>query len=1005
MEFLWRIVPSVRRRERGRFAFLFALGGALALAQTLGQTIAESVFLARLGASALPAAFVAAAVVTALGSLLYALRVGRANNGRVLIELLGVAALLVGLAGAAVKVGLAWAPFALLCAWFLTQAVVQNHYFALAGDFFDTLAEKRVGPAFTAAVSLGSAAGATLALTLVRRGFGPDLLVLVWVALLLAVAVVVGLARPLLLRWRPIDEAEADPLSAAGIRTSAHYLRRAQLGRWLVIATLAIVCAGFFARFLYSDVFARVYPDEAKLAAFLATYLGVTNVLELALPLWVSPWLIRRWGVTGANLVHPALTMASFLGLVGSDRLPAAIGARATSELLEGSFAAPIRSLLCNAMPERLRERASAFLEGVVAHVGLSLAGGALLLVGHVRSDVLALAGASLAGLALLAQLRVRREYTRALAEELRAGRLDLRGVSGDLGRHDVSELARLWTALLDQEESARPSRALLELAPLLAERGFDAPLRDGLSHASARVRAACLAALGSAPDAPALAHGLIGDPDPAVRVEAAALARGADEARLAEMARSPDPALAVAALAKLPEADAAVALARCLDPDPHVRAAALERVARLPAAGGATAGLLVGQLSHPDARVRRAAVSALAHVGGADAQRGLAGALADGSRAVRESAAAALAARGADGFRVAREVASAGDPAALEGALTVLGASPMPDDRERVVAELRRQVREAWLATLALPHLPPEGAAPLRFLRLACTDAVARSLRIAFHAIGLLEDDAVVRSVERTLRLGSARPGARVDALEVLSNLGDRASAHWLVLLLEPVRLEDKIPAIAAWVGPPRDLDDVLVRASRAASPWMRAGARALVAKGSPPGSAAPRGRLPSPSSSPALEVPMDQLLLLRRISLFGQLGLEQLEAVQRITREVQYVAGEAILREGDPGDDLYLLVDGEAEAWRQAGTPSAVRLSTMTPGSALGEMAVLDGEPRSATVVATRDSRLLVLEGRRLRELVIERPEMAFEIFRVLCGRVRAAESRIASARGEGR
>jgi HEAT repeat protein len=992
MEFLWRIVPSVRRRERGRFAFLFLLGGALALAQTLGQTTAESVFLARLGASALPAAFLLASVVTALGSLLYALRVGRASNDRVLIELLGAAAVLVGVAGAAVYAGATWAPLALLCAWFLAQAVVQNHYFALTGDFFDTLAAKRVAPAFTAALSLGSAAGAALALTLVRRGLAPALLVLVWVGVLLGVAAAVALSRPLLLRWRPIDEAEEDPLSVVGIRISARYLRRAQLGRWLVVATLAIVSAGFVARFLYSDVLARAFPDEAQLAAFLATYLGATNLLELALPLWISPWLVRRWGVTGANLLHPALTVASFLGLVVSDRLPAALGARATGELLEGSFAAPMRSLLCNALPERLRERASAFLEGVVVHVGLSMAGGVLLLVGHVRADALALAGAGLAGVALLAQLRVRREYTRALAAELRAGRLDLRDVKGDLGQRDVSELALLWARLLDEEESARPSRALLELAPLLAERGFDAPLRDGLSHPSARVRAACLAALAGAADVPRLAHGLLDDPDPAVRAEAAALARGPDEARLAEMARSLDPALAVAALAKLPEPDAAIALARCVDPNPHVRAAALERVARLPGAGGAPAAMLVAQLAHPDARVRRAAVSALARVDGVDAERALASALADGARVVRESAAEALAARGANGARVAREVVSAGDPAALEGALTVLGASVQPDDRARVVTELRRQVREAWLATLALPHLPPEGATPLRFLRLACTDAVTRSLRIAFHAIAILEDDTVVRSVERTLRLGAARPGARIDALEVLSNLGDRVSAHWLVLLLEPVRLEEKIPVVAAWVGPPRDLDDVLARASRAASPWMRAGARAFVAKDGPPAPPVPA------SFSPAVEVPMDQLLLLRRISLFGQLGLEQLEAVQRITREVQYVAGEAILREGEAGDDLYLLVDGEAEAWRMAGTPSAVRLSTVTPGSALGEMAVLDGEPRSATVIATRDSRLLVLEGRRLRELVIERPEMAFEIFRVLCGRVRVAESRIA-------
>jgi len=60
-------------------------------------------------------------------------------------------------------------------------------------------------------------------------------------------------------------------------------------------------------------------------------------------------------------------------------------------------------------------------------------------------------------------------------------------------------------------------------------------------------------------------------------------------------------------------------------------------------------------------------------------------------------------------------------------------------------------------------------------------------------------------------------------------------------------------------------------------------------------------------------------------------------------------------------------------------------------------GEMAILDGAPRSATVVAGTDARLLKLNGERLNELILQTPEIAFELFRVLTQRIRAAEGRL--------
>jgi len=138
-----------------------------------------------------------------------------------------------------------------------------------------------------------------------------------------------------------------------------------------------------------------------------------------------------------------------------------------------------------------------------------------------------------------------------------------------------------------------------------------------------------------------------------------------------------------------------------------------------------------------------------------------------------------------------------------------------------------------------------------------------------------------------------------------------------------------------------------------------------------------------------------MERLLALRQVSLLSGLSLERLQAVDRVAREAEYVTGEVIVREGEPGDELYLLVEGTVEVRRQTGE-GEVRLDTLGAGAYFGEMAVLDGSPRSATVVATSDVRALVLDGVRLRELVLEMPELAFDLLRVLAERVRRAERR---------
>ena len=140
-----------------------------------------------------------------------------------------------------------------------------------------------------------------------------------------------------------------------------------------------------------------------------------------------------------------------------------------------------------------------------------------------------------------------------------------------------------------------------------------------------------------------------------------------------------------------------------------------------------------------------------------------------------------------------------------------------------------------------------------------------------------------------------------------------------------------------------------------------------------------------------------MERLLALKEIPLFKNLSLDQLEAVHQIAKEVEYLPGEVILRQGERGDELYLLVEGRVRVFTNYGLPNEDEKPQQSAVSSFGEMAVLHDGTRTATVVAADRSHLLCLDGNSLRELLMQMPEISFEMFRVLVERVRTAEDQI--------
>jgi CRP/FNR family cyclic AMP-dependent transcriptional regulator len=115
------------------------------------------------------------------------------------------------------------------------------------------------------------------------------------------------------------------------------------------------------------------------------------------------------------------------------------------------------------------------------------------------------------------------------------------------------------------------------------------------------------------------------------------------------------------------------------------------------------------------------------------------------------------------------------------------------------------------------------------------------------------------------------------------------------------------------------------------------------------------------------AVTNPLSRLPALRRVPIFGGLAKATLLEVARRVMEVAHPAGTTLVREGDPGDALCIIVEGTVEVIKDGRG-----VAQMTGGDFFGEISLIDGKPRSATVVAVEDTVLLMLGSSDFQELL---------------------------------
>lgn len=125
------------------------------------------------------------------------------------------------------------------------------------------------------------------------------------------------------------------------------------------------------------------------------------------------------------------------------------------------------------------------------------------------------------------------------------------------------------------------------------------------------------------------------------------------------------------------------------------------------------------------------------------------------------------------------------------------------------------------------------------------------------------------------------------------------------------------------------------------------------------------------------------DQLALLSRIDLFSMLEPSETERIADSIERRSYHGGEALFRQGDAGDSLFILTEGLLEVSVHAeGNGAAQRVGRVGPGEFVGEMSIFTGEPRSATISAMTPCVAYEIKGETVHRLIEIRPQLA-EVF----------------------
>ncbi|UCB47985.1 MAG: HEAT repeat domain-containing protein [Deltaproteobacteria bacterium] len=173
-----------------------------------------------------------------------------------------------------------------------------------------------------------------------------------------------------------------------------------------------------------------------------------------------------------------------------------------------------------------------------------------------------------------------------------------------------------------------------------------------------------------------------------------------------------------------------------------------------------------------------------------------------------------------------------------------------------------------------------------------------------------------------------------------------------------------------------------------REAALWARGGSEGQISPG------------PYPIGSPNL---IEKLVSVRKIPLFSDLRIRELAVIAAITDTKRFQKNEVVVREGDPGDALYLIMEGQLSVIKAMGAVRERVLDSVGKDDFFGEMALLDRKPRSASVRTDSECLFLVIKTDDFTSIMENHPAIPINICKILGRRIRALQTRLQGHRSE--
>ena len=134
-----------------------------------------------------------------------------------------------------------------------------------------------------------------------------------------------------------------------------------------------------------------------------------------------------------------------------------------------------------------------------------------------------------------------------------------------------------------------------------------------------------------------------------------------------------------------------------------------------------------------------------------------------------------------------------------------------------------------------------------------------------------------------------------------------------------------------------------------------------------------------------------------LKLIPLFSSLTDEELEAILRLSFKLKYPKKKIVFIENEEGDKLYIILRGSVKVTKISKSGEEIILAILHKGDFFGDMSLLDGKPRSATVISIEDSELMLINRRNFEKVVEKYPTIAFKLLNELTSRLRKADELI--------